>query len=144
MEARPTRMKHSEPDDGIRELARTDLPALRTTMRKLGVIVAEVDCDLRYVWIDNPHPDFDPAAVIGKRDDELIPPAEAVEIMGVKRAVLQQRKTFSRVLAFNRSDGWRHYSFRAFPVRNARGRIDGIFTIGFETQEAKPKPVRRD
>lgn len=127
-------MHAMEPDSGIRELCRTDIEALRATMRKLGVVVAEVDCDLRYVWIDNPHPDFDPQAAIGKRDDDLIPSAEAAEIMRVKRAALQHGEPVAQVLAFPRSDGWRYYSFRALPVRNAHGGIDGVFTMGFETR----------
>ena len=137
-------MNATEPPEELREIPRSDVAALRATMKKLGVTVAEADCALRYVWIDNPHPDFEPSAAVGKRDDELIPAAEAVEIMGLKRAVLQQRRAISRVLAFKRSDGWRHYSFRAYPVRNTKGKIDGIVTLGFETSVVKSKSSRRE
>jgi hypothetical protein len=133
-----------EPPEEMREIARSDVAALRATMKKLGITVAEVDCALRYVWIENPHPDFKASAVVGKRDDELIPTAEAVEIMGVKNAVLQQIKPISRVLAFKRSDGWRHYSFRAYPVRSVKGRSDGIVTLGFEASVPHSKTSRRE
>jgi hypothetical protein len=133
-------MSATNPPENIKEISRADVVGLRQTMKKIGVIVAEVDHDLRYVWIENPHPDFDPAGVVGKRDDELVPPAEAAEIMGVKRAVLQQKEPVSRVLAFKRSDGWRHYSLRAYPVTSGKGCIDGVLTIGFETQVQDAQP----
>jgi hypothetical protein len=135
-------MSTPEPREEIQEIVRSDIPSLRRAMRKLGVVVAEVDRDLRYVWIDNPHPDFDPATVVGRRDDELIPAAEAAEIMAVKRSVWQRKAPLSQVLVFKRSDGSRHYSFRAYPIRDARGRIDGILTLGFDDSPPK-RPTRR-
>jgi hypothetical protein len=135
-------MSTMNPTENIKEISRADVDELRQTMRKIGVIVAEVDPDLRYVWIENPHPDFDPAGVVGKRDDELIGPAGADEIMRVKRAVLRQKEPVSRVLAFKRSDGWRHYSLRAYPVIGENGTVDGVLTIGFETRVQEPAAGR--
>lgn len=43
----------------------------RTSLKNSPVVFAHVDEELRYEWIFNPHPDFDPSAVVGKRDDEL-------------------------------------------------------------------------
>lgn len=114
-------------------LDRSRIPELRNSFKILGLVVAEVDTDLRYVWIDNPHPDFDPATVIGKRDDQLIDPEEAGEIMDLKRAALQRGKPVSRVLGFQRTDGLRLYSIFAWPLRNGSGQPDGVLTVGFDT-----------
>jgi hypothetical protein len=95
-------------------------------------VVAEIDRRLRYVWIDNPHHDFDAAAVIGKRDDELIPEREAAEIMALKREAFDCREHISRVLTFPRSDGRRSYVIHAYPIRNAADKMEGLLTVGFD------------
>jgi hypothetical protein len=125
-------MSTSEPREGIVEIARSDIAGLRQAMTMLGLIVAEIDCDLRYVWIDNPHPDFDPTTVVGKRDEDLLAPGEAAEITALKRAVLKHHAPVSKTLGFRRSDGMRYYSLRAYPIRGEHGRVDGIISIGFE------------
>jgi len=119
--------------DDFQDIARADVPSLRRTMRKLGVIVAEVDRNLRYVWIDNPHADFDANAVVGKRDDELIG-REGAELVELKQRVLDTRQPASRLLSFARSDGQRRYNISAYPIRGARGRVEGVLTVGFEAQ----------
>lgn len=103
-------------------------------MRRLGVVIAEVDRELRYVWIDNPHPDFAGAVVVGKRDDELIPESEARGIMQLKQEVWKKKRLISRVLVFNRRGGPSHYNLTAYPiVGDANSKIEGILTLGFET-----------
>ena len=117
-------------DAGFR---RPDLARLRESLEPLRLIVAEVDGDLRYVWIDNPHPDFDPSAVVGKRDDDLLPAKEAAPIMALKRHVLTAGSSLNSVIAFRRSDGNRKYSIAAYPIIDDQGDVDGVLTIGFET-----------
>jgi hypothetical protein len=106
---------------------------MRASLRLLDLVVAEVDRDLRYVWIDNPHPDFDPTTVIGKRDDELAPRADVRDLMALKQEVLQSGEPRHRIIGFHRSDGFRTYSMSAYPLRNAAEEIDGVFTLGFES-----------
>lgn len=86
---------------------RHDLSVLRDSLRRLGAIVAEVDRNLRYIWIDNLHPDFDARSVIGCRDDELIPAAEAEPIMRFKREAWRIQAPVGLTLQFRRSDGAR-------------------------------------
>lgn len=116
-------------------LERSDIAPMRAAMKLFRFVTAEVDTNLRYVWIDSPHPDFDPVAIIGNRDDELTSPAEAKELMELKRDVLCQAEPIKRVLGFQRSDGWRYYCICAFPLRNSSGAIDGVFTLGFDIPE---------
>ena len=111
---------------------RPDLGQIRKTLATLGAIVAEVDRDLRYVWIANPHPDFRTSEVLGKRDDELIPPGEAQGLMDLKRRTFQDGQPHSHVLRFTRSDGERCYSLLAYPVVDDDGKIRSILTVGFD------------
>jgi hypothetical protein len=101
-------------------------------MARLGAIVAEVDRELRYVWIDNPHPDFRQHDVLGKRDDELIEGAEATALTDLKKEVLTTREPRARILAFMRSDGRHIYSINAFPISEDDDGLRGVLTISFE------------
>jgi hypothetical protein len=125
----------------MNELERSDVPEFRKSMRTLGMVVAEVDRELRYVWIDNPHPDFDPAEVIGKRDDELTDPSDASRIMQFKREIFAEQRAASRTLAFRRSDGVRTYAMFGYPLRDRQGRVDGVLTVGFEVPAATAPPA---
>lgn len=118
---------------GGMEVAVSDVPALRRMMINRGVVVAEVDRNLRYLWVDNPHPDFDPALVVGKRDDELIAADDAAELMSLKRGVLERGKHASRALRFRRSDGWHCYAVSAYPIRSTEGDIQGVITLGVDS-----------
>jgi hypothetical protein len=117
---------------GMKELDRPNVAGIRHSLSKLGAVVAEIDRELRYVWIDNPHPDFDAQAVVGKRDDDLIPKAEAEPIMSLKRDAFVLEAPVARILSFNRSDGCRHYSLFAYPIRDAGSKVNAILTVGFD------------
>jgi hypothetical protein len=112
---------------------RSSIPGIRHALGNLGAIVADVDRELRYVWIDNPHPDFRADAVIGRRDDELISGEDAHEIMAVKRKAFELERPVSRVLMFHRSDGVRYFSFFAYPILEDNGTVKSILTVGFDT-----------
>jgi hypothetical protein len=115
------------------EIHREEVDSLRRTMKALHLIVAETGSDLRYVWIENPHPDFDATAVIGRRDDELIPGPEAEPLMALKRQVLLEQRPDSRVITVRRSDGDRSYSVMAYPILEADDQVRAVLTVGFSS-----------
>lgn len=119
----------------MNEIGRFDVDYLREALGRLGVVVAEVDHDLRYGWIVNPHPDFYSAEVVSKRDDELAD-ADGLEIMNIKREVLGTGELGERVLRFSRSDGPHYYSLSVFPIRENDGRRDRLLTIAFDLSVA--------
>lgn len=106
----------------MNDIKRENVKEFRKMFVKLGVVVAEVDLQLRYVWIDNPHPDFNPHEVVGKRDDELISKEEAKGIMTLKRKVITSEKASSQVFDFNRSDGKNYYNIAAYPIYKVQGK----------------------
>ena len=116
----------------MKDLERSNVPGVRKALSALGAVVAEVDRQLRYVWIDNPHPDFDPEAAVGKRDDELISRADAEEIMALKQDTFTRQAPISRTLSFKRTDGLRYYSLFAYPIRDSSGKVDAVLTVGFD------------
>ena len=120
------------PQPQMKEFERSSVAGVRKALSALGAAVAEVDRQLRYVWIDNPHPDFDPKAAVGKRDDELISRTDAEEIMALKEDTFIGQMPISRILSFKRTDGLRCYSLFAYPIREVSGKVDTILTVGFD------------
>jgi hypothetical protein len=120
----------------VDRIYRQDLSVLRDSLRRLGAIVAEVDRNLRYVWIDNPHPDFDATCVVGRRDDELIGAAEAEPITRLKQEAWRIQAPLGLTLQFRRSDGPRAYTLMAYPVVGEDGEMESILTVGFETKSS--------
>lgn len=116
-------------------ISRSHVPAIRKTLALLGAVVAEADKQLRYVWVENPHPDFNVNSAVGKRDDQLICKEEAEEIMALKREAFDRAKATSRVLSFERSGGTFHYSVLAYPILEDSGMVEGIITVAFEGQQ---------
>jgi hypothetical protein len=125
-------MARQTPLSYMQDVDRSNVAGVRKALSALGAVVAEVDRQLRYVWIDNPHPDFDAKSAIGKRDDELISKADAEEIMSLKRDTFARGAPMARILAFKRSDGLRYYSLFAYPIRQGSGKLDTILTVGFD------------
>ena len=116
----------------MRDVGRANVAGVRKALSALGAVVAEVDKQLRYVWIDNQHPDFEAKSVIGKRDDDLLSKADAKDIMSLKQETFDRGTPISRILSFKRSDGPRYYSLFAYPIQEASGKVQAILTVGFD------------
>ena len=109
----------------------------RRALRVSGLAAARVDTELRYRWIYNPHPDFDPAAVVGKRDDELLSPEDAAGIMAIKREVLETGRTVGRELSIDLSNGTRWYWMNAEPLYDESGTLVGMTTVSLDITRQK-------
>lgn len=116
----------------MNDLTVTDLPPLRASMARLGLMVAEVDVDLRYVWVENAQPGLDPHAMVGRRDDELVAAPQAAPLMRMKYDALREEEPVTRVLELKTVAGVRHFAMSAYPFRNERGQVAGLFMLGFE------------
>jgi two-component system CheB/CheR fusion protein len=109
---------------------------LSTALRNIPLVAAIVDTDLRYRWVHNPHPDFDPESVVGKRDDELDPDDPGVkQLMQLKREVLHHRESMSREIRFQRMDGTRYYDMTVDPLYDEHGELVGLKTAGLDITE---------
>ena len=112
---------------------RSDIPGLRASLALAGLVAAEVDLDLRYVWVDNPHPDFNPEDLVGKVDSDFLQAEEAAELMKLKRECFETGEPLRKVIGFRLTDGWRFYCILLYPLRDSEGRIDGLFEIAIDT-----------
>lgn len=112
---------------------RSDIPDIRRLFGKLGLPVAEVDRDLRYVWFDNSHAGLTTETVAGKRADEFLSDIPAKELMALKRDVFNRKTATSKILSFNAPEGWHHYSVFVYPIRSSNDAVDSLLVFAFET-----------
>lgn len=100
----------------------------RVALKNAPITVAQVDRDLRYTWIHNPHPAFDPAAVIGRRDDELNTDEGTRQLMGLKQRVLDTGRGARESITFDINGERTVYEVTAEPLHNAEGEVVGVTT----------------
>jgi transcriptional regulator with XRE-family HTH domain len=89
------------------------------------MVIAHFDLELRYTWIFNPHPDFDPVSVIGKRDVELEDNDGTRELMKLKQEVINVRTSIRRKISFPLSDQTYEYDVTCHPLFNHKGKLIG-------------------
>ncbi len=101
------------------------------------IMVYTTDRDLRYTWIRNPHPDFDPAQIVGRRDDELVSPEAAEPLIRLKQEVLEtgvgRRSEFVIEIGGTRH----HYDLTVVPLHGADGAIEGVTVAAIDVTERK-------
>ena len=122
----------------MKDIPRDELPRVRDSLARLGAIVAEVDRDLRYVWIDNKHRDYEGVDVLGRRDGELMLEPDAAEVMSLKRLAFERGERVSRILHFYRPEGVRYYSFFLYPIREADGSMRSLLSVAFNVPGGAP------
>lgn len=107
----------------------------RVAVRNAAVVAAQMDRELRYQWIYNPHPDFDPHAVLGKRDDELEDSEGTGQLVALKGRVLESGRGERQTIRFDRSDGVHVYDVFVEPLRDAAGGVIGVTSSSFDVTE---------
>ncbi|PFA63222.1 transcriptional regulator [Bacillus sp. AFS015802] len=89
------------------------------------MVIAHFDLDLRYTWIFNPHPDFDPVSVIGLHDVELEDNDGTRELMKVKQEVINTRTSIRKRISFPLSGQAYEYDVTCHPLFNHKGELIG-------------------
>ena len=108
---------------------------LRVAVKNSNFVLAQFDRELRYQWIYNPHPDFDPSQVIGKRDDELDSSEGPSQLAALKQRVIESGEGAREEISFQRSDGARTYDFTIEPILDTGGLVVGATSAAFDITE---------
>jgi two-component system cell cycle sensor histidine kinase/response regulator CckA len=129
----------SRADDPARRRAAGDEIAelLRFALDRSPVVVFEQDRDLRYTRIFNPHPQFDPEQVLGRRDDELLPADDAARLAELKRQVLATGEPAREIVRTTMADGARFHDLTVEPRRGDDGAVVGIVGVAVDVTERK-------
>ena len=124
-------VSHQETEKFLRESEER----FRVALQNSPIVVARVDRDLRYTWIYNPHI-FQADNILGKRDDELLGPDNAREIMALKQEVLETGITKRQEVELNILNTCRCYDMTVEPVIEDDV-ITGLRTAAFDITERK-------
>jgi len=119
-----------------REL-RVEREHFRVALENSPFTAFRLDTDLRYTWIGTPHSDFDASSVLGKRDDELLPPEAAETIMAPKREVLETGEGVRREVTYELSSGRVTYDLTVEPLRDDDGDIVGLTAAALDITDQK-------
>ncbi len=110
-----------------------DMQRLRVALKNSRIIVYNCDAALRYTWIANPSHGFGTLDVIGRRDDELLPPEAVADLSAFKQQVLETGCAASREIAIPLAGETRFYDVTAEPMRGADGEIAGLTVAVLDT-----------
>jgi two-component system sensor kinase FixL len=87
------------------------------------------DPDLRYTWIGKPAAPLTPELVVGKTDEELLPPEQARPLTEFKRKLIAARTGGRTEIQFSLDGHPRWYDAVCQPLRDEAGRVIGL--IGY-------------
>lgn len=105
------------------------------SLKNAPIVIGHCDLELRYTWIFNPHPDFRPESVIGKRDDEINLNSGTLDLIRLKEEVIKYKKSVRRLIRFPLSDGCRTYHVYGEPLILEDGIIVGVSTTSTDITE---------
>lgn len=109
----------------------------RVAVKNAPAIYAQTDENLRYRWIFNSSPDFDPNIMIGKRDDELDDSEESRRLVALKRQVFETGEGLQTEVILHYPEGERSYDMTIEPLRDRFDRVVGVTTAAFDITEHK-------
>ena len=102
----------------------------RLAVSAAGLLLFGCDRELRYTWAYNAHPDFTAEGLLGRRDEDLLPPAEAERVVALKRGVLESGVPARGETTVTLSDGEHTYQLDVHPLIDDAGEITGVMTAG--------------
>ncbi len=108
------------------EALRVNEERLRVALSSASISVFNQDVELRYTWIDNPHPGFEAEHVIGKTDAELLPEDEAATLTAIKQKVLESGRGLQQRVRTTAAGRVLVQDLTIEPLRDSRGDIVGI------------------
>ena len=110
---------------------------LKAALKNSPVILFNQDLRLRYTWIHNPNPLFDPNSVIGKTDNELLPSDDAARLTNIKRYVIEtgvMRREEVRTTIHGQPS---FYDLTVEPLFDSAGTIVGVSCASIDITDRK-------
>lgn len=89
------------------------------------IVLSDIDCEQRYKFIYNSHPDFNEKEYLGKRDDEIDAGEESHKLRELKKQVITTGQPEHTVINFPSNTGAHNCSISIIPRYNNLGKIVG-------------------
>jgi two-component sensor histidine kinase len=100
------------------------------------ISILELDADLHFTWAHNPPRPLTQADVLGRRPEDLLPPAEAAQFISIGRRVLASGAAERFEISFVLGGGQRWFEGFVEPVK-ANGEVTGILTAAIDVSRYK-------
>lgn len=97
-----------------------------------SIIVAHIDCELRYTFIYNPASDSPQQDLLGKRDDEIETSEGAIQLCELKRNVIETGLANYANISFPHKSGSRICRISVAPVFNDSGQLIGATSVSID------------
>ncbi|HEU5017834.1 MAG TPA: HWE histidine kinase domain-containing protein [Pseudolabrys sp.] len=118
-------------------LLRARFARYEAALRASRVAVYTQDRDLRYTSISSPFPGRSTEDILGRTDDELLPPEIRAAVIGLKRETLATGAPQRLEIAFQDTTGMRWHDVHVEPLRNEAGEIMGLTCAAVDVTERK-------
>jgi PAS domain S-box-containing protein len=119
------------------EMLRASEERFQIALKNSPIIVYTTDRELRYTWVHNMPPGFEHVDLIGKRDDELFPREDVLEMMAFKLRVLQSGQGGRREVSIKYDGAEWCFDLTAEPLRDVHGNIIGITVAAMDITQRK-------
>jgi PAS domain S-box-containing protein len=108
----------------------------RLALRGSPVVVWECDTDLRFTFADNLQPPVtDPAQIVGKRDDEILPFDCVRELVEIKKRVLATGAGERCEISIPSANKTFHFEVVVEPIYNSAAVITGLRGLAIDISE---------
>ncbi len=120
-----------------RDLRRTE-ERFRVALAHSDITLFEQDRDGRYRWIYNPPRGYEAAEIVGRTNEELLPPPDAARLGALDRAVLEHGQRIHEEVQLTLPHGeTRHMLVSQEPLRDDAGRAVGLTGAATDITEQK-------
>ncbi len=112
-------------------------------LQRSNITVFTQDTDLRYTWIHNPRLGRAADEIVGRTDEEILPPHAADASRALKRRALETGQTVNATVAVATEDEARIYlDMTVSPTLDANGMADGVLCTALDVTEKQLFEVR--
>lgn len=116
---------------------RTEKEQLDVAVEKLPLVLFRMDTDLRFTWLKNPSEDFEDVEVLGRREDEFLPPEAAETLMAPKRRALESGERVREEVTYELPSRQVTYDLTVSPIRDESEKITGLACAALDITERK-------
>ncbi len=110
----------------------------RVALENSQMMVFHADKNLRYTWVHNAKIGFGQQDVLGKADEELMAPGDALQVMGIKRKVFESGKGIREEIKLSGDKNRNIYFIISIePLTNASGEVVEITGAAYNITEQK-------
>jgi PAS domain S-box-containing protein len=130
---RASAAEHAQTEGDLRAMAARFEAVLQTS----PIVLFCADRELRYTWLPNPALGHTQPQIIGKRDSDLFPPADAKRLEEIKRGVLESGKGQRHEVSVDHRGVRRYFDLIVQPQRDATGAVVGLMGASVDVTDRK-------